>query len=117
MGTLFIIKDVRKDPISHYTLRRVEHLRRTLTAALSRSLAAEPGRALLILNPFPIAPGSPVTMAHPALTHYFFPDPKNVGLADLPDPIESLRVLAQQRNGDTIQIERQAIEPEWRTQP
>jgi len=56
-------------------------------------------------------------MAHPALTHYFFPDPKNVGLADLPDPIESLRVLAQQRNGDTIQIERQAIEPEWRTQP
>jgi hypothetical protein len=55
-------------------------------------------------------------VAHPDVTHYFFPDPKNVGLADLHDPIEMVRAIAQ-HNGDTIQIERQAIEPEWRTQP
>ena len=47
IGTLFIEKDVRRDPISHYTLRRIEHLRRTLTAALSRILAEEPGRVSL----------------------------------------------------------------------
>jgi UDP-GlcNAc:undecaprenyl-phosphate GlcNAc-1-phosphate transferase len=47
MGTFLIVKDVRKDPISHYTLRRVEHLRRTLTAALSRILDAELGRVSL----------------------------------------------------------------------
>ncbi len=28
-GSLWLIKDLKRDPISHYTLRRVEHLRRT----------------------------------------------------------------------------------------
>ena len=30
LGTLWLIKDLRRDTISHYTLRRVEHLRRTV---------------------------------------------------------------------------------------
>lgn len=38
-GTLWMIKDLNKDPISHYTLRRVEHLRRSIVSALSRLVA------------------------------------------------------------------------------
>lgn len=34
MGSMLLFKDVGKDPISHYTLRRVEHLRRTLISTL-----------------------------------------------------------------------------------
>ena len=35
-GTLWIIKDLRRDSISHYTLRRVEHLRRSLIGAMEK---------------------------------------------------------------------------------
>jgi len=34
LGTLWLIKNLRQDSISHYTLRRVEHLRRTVMVAL-----------------------------------------------------------------------------------
>jgi UDP-GlcNAc:undecaprenyl-phosphate GlcNAc-1-phosphate transferase len=33
-GTLFLIKDLKRDPMSHYTLRRVEHLRRSTIGKL-----------------------------------------------------------------------------------
>jgi len=36
MGTLWLIKDLKRDTISHYTLRRVEHLRRTLVGTLEK---------------------------------------------------------------------------------
>jgi len=35
-GTLWLVKDLRRDAISHYTLRRVEHLRRTVIEALKK---------------------------------------------------------------------------------
>jgi len=35
-GTLWLIKDLKKDPITHYTLRRIEHLRRTLIDTLTK---------------------------------------------------------------------------------
>ena len=35
-GTLWLIKDLKRDPISHYTLRRVENLRRTVIATLKK---------------------------------------------------------------------------------
>ena len=35
-GTLWLIKDLERDPISHYTLRRVEHLRRTVIGTLEK---------------------------------------------------------------------------------
>ncbi len=35
-GTLLLIKDMSKDPASHYTLKRVEHLRRTMVASLMK---------------------------------------------------------------------------------
>lgn len=34
-GTLFLKKDIIADPISHYTLRRIEHLRRSIVGKLS----------------------------------------------------------------------------------
>lgn len=37
IGALYLVKDVRRDPISHYTLRRVEHLRRSLVNVLAGS--------------------------------------------------------------------------------
>jgi UDP-GlcNAc:undecaprenyl-phosphate/decaprenyl-phosphate GlcNAc-1-phosphate transferase len=33
-GTLLLLKDLKRDPISHYTLRRVEHLRRTVVQTI-----------------------------------------------------------------------------------
>lgn len=36
LGTLRLVKDVAGDPVSHYTLRRVEHLRRTITRTMQR---------------------------------------------------------------------------------
>ncbi|MBW2115859.1 MAG: hypothetical protein JRH04_13750 [Deltaproteobacteria bacterium] len=36
-GTLWLIKDLKRDSISHYTLRRVEHLRRTLITTLQKA--------------------------------------------------------------------------------
>ncbi len=35
-GVLLLIKDLQLDPITHYTLRRVEHLRRTILSTLQR---------------------------------------------------------------------------------
>jgi len=35
-GTLWLVKDLQKDPITHYTLRRIEHLRRTLIDTLTK---------------------------------------------------------------------------------
>lgn len=35
-GSLWLVKDLKRDLISHYTLRRVEHLRRTLIATLQK---------------------------------------------------------------------------------
>ncbi len=35
-GTLCLVKDLQRDAISHYTLRRVEHLRRTVVATLGK---------------------------------------------------------------------------------
>jgi UDP-GlcNAc:undecaprenyl-phosphate GlcNAc-1-phosphate transferase len=36
LGTLWLIKDLNTDAISHYTLRRVEHLRRTVIGTLGK---------------------------------------------------------------------------------
>lgn len=36
LGTLWLIKDLNSDAISHYTLRRVEHLRRTVIGTLGK---------------------------------------------------------------------------------
>jgi UDP-GlcNAc:undecaprenyl-phosphate GlcNAc-1-phosphate transferase len=35
-GTLWLIKDLKRNSITHYTLRRVEHLRRSIIAALEK---------------------------------------------------------------------------------
>ena len=36
MGTLWLVKDLKRNHISHYTLRRVEHLRRTVISTLGK---------------------------------------------------------------------------------
>jgi len=38
LGTLWLIKDLQRNSISHYTLRRVEHLRRSVTSALVKMM-------------------------------------------------------------------------------
>lgn len=38
-GTLWLVKDLKRDSISHYTLRRVEHLRRTVIVTLEKLTA------------------------------------------------------------------------------
>jgi UDP-GlcNAc:undecaprenyl-phosphate GlcNAc-1-phosphate transferase len=35
-GTIWLVKDVRKNPVSHYTLKRIEHLRRTVVETLMK---------------------------------------------------------------------------------
>ena len=40
-GTLWLVKDLQRNAISHYTLRRVEHLRRTLVGTLEK-ISADP---------------------------------------------------------------------------
>ncbi len=40
-GTLSLIKDLKRDPINPYTLRRVEHLRRTIMGTLQRLMGEE----------------------------------------------------------------------------
>ena len=35
-GTLWLVKDLKRNSISHYTLRRVEHLRRTVVSTLDK---------------------------------------------------------------------------------
>lgn len=39
LGTLWLVKDLKQDPIGHYTLRRVEHLRRSIVDAMMRLCA------------------------------------------------------------------------------
>ena len=36
LGTLNLIKNLKKDPISYYTLRRIEHLRRTIIPTIEK---------------------------------------------------------------------------------
>jgi hypothetical protein len=36
IGTLMLIRDLRQDPLDPFTIRRVEHLRRTLTNTLQK---------------------------------------------------------------------------------
>ncbi len=35
-GTLWLVKDLKRDPLSHYTLRRIEHLRRTVIKTIEK---------------------------------------------------------------------------------
>ena len=42
LGTIWLIKDLRRAPISHYTLKRIEHLRRTIISAVLNLNAASP---------------------------------------------------------------------------
>ena len=36
IGVLWLVKDLKRDQITHYTFRRVEHLRRTIVGVLGR---------------------------------------------------------------------------------
>ena len=44
-GTLWLVKDLQRNAITHYTLRRVEHLRRTAIGTLDRLFADLPAAA------------------------------------------------------------------------
>ncbi len=35
-GTIWLVKDLKRDPLSHYTLRRIEHLRRTVIKTIEK---------------------------------------------------------------------------------
>ena len=35
-GTLWLVKDLKRDPLSHYTIRRIEHLRRTVIKTIEK---------------------------------------------------------------------------------
>jgi len=35
-GTLWLVKDLKRDPLSHYTMRRIEHLRRTVIKTIEK---------------------------------------------------------------------------------
>ena len=39
LGTLWLVKDLQRNPITHYTLRRVEHLRQTMVGTLEKILS------------------------------------------------------------------------------
>jgi len=41
LGTLWLVKDLKREPVTHYTLRRIEHLRRTLIATLTKLQSAD----------------------------------------------------------------------------
>jgi UDP-GlcNAc:undecaprenyl-phosphate GlcNAc-1-phosphate transferase len=43
LGTLWMVKDLRRDSVSHYTLRRVEHLRRSVVETLKKLANKENG--------------------------------------------------------------------------
>lgn len=36
LGTLWLVKDLKRDTVTHYTLHRIEHLRRTLISTLTK---------------------------------------------------------------------------------
>jgi len=36
LGTLWLVKDLKREPVTHYTLRRIEYLRRTLISTLTK---------------------------------------------------------------------------------
>jgi len=66
MGSLWLIKDLRRSTLSHYTLRRVEHLRRTITDTLPQLLdgcrrhpESAPDRAAANLAPPRLCPATP----------------------------------------------------------
>ncbi|MFZ2631250.1 MAG: MraY family glycosyltransferase [Desulfosalsimonadaceae bacterium] len=40
-GTLWLVKDLRRDPLSHYTMRRIEHLRRSVIKTIEKIEKAE----------------------------------------------------------------------------
>jgi len=40
-GTLWLVKDLKRDPISYYTMRRIEHLRRTVIKTIEKIGKAE----------------------------------------------------------------------------
>ena len=44
-GTLWLVKDLQRNAITHYTLRRVEHLRRTVVGTLDRLFVDLPATA------------------------------------------------------------------------
>jgi UDP-GlcNAc:undecaprenyl-phosphate/decaprenyl-phosphate GlcNAc-1-phosphate transferase len=35
-GTLWLVKDLKREPLSHYTIRRIEHLRRTIIKTIEK---------------------------------------------------------------------------------
>lgn len=35
-GTIWLVKDLKRDPLTHYTLRRIEHLRRTVIKTIEK---------------------------------------------------------------------------------
>jgi len=41
LGALWLVKDLKREPVTHYTLRRIEHLRRTLIATLANLQSAD----------------------------------------------------------------------------
>jgi hypothetical protein len=41
LGTLWLVKDLKREPVTHYTLRRIEHLRRTLISTLTKLQSAD----------------------------------------------------------------------------
>jgi UDP-GlcNAc:undecaprenyl-phosphate GlcNAc-1-phosphate transferase len=43
-GTLWLVKDLQRSPCGHFTLRRVEHLRRCLTRAMEKLGSQEAGK-------------------------------------------------------------------------
>ncbi len=36
LGTLWMVKDLKREPVTHYTLQRIEHLRRALVSTLTK---------------------------------------------------------------------------------
>lgn len=54
LGTLVMIKDQRLSPVGHYTLKRVEHLRRSIVKALLKIQKNEPNISLSDAGPVPV---------------------------------------------------------------
>jgi len=40
LGALWLVKDLKREPVTHYTLRRIEHLRRILISTLTNLQSA-----------------------------------------------------------------------------
>ncbi len=63
-GTLYLKKDLISDPISHYTLRRIEHLRRSIVRKLT-TLESEPCVKEVAVRSQAIVHGSKPKARHP----------------------------------------------------